>query len=80
MIREIRFLGQVVSSDGVQIVSEHTKAIRNFPRSKSIKAISIFIGVVNFFDKFIFHFTEEAAHFILLRRKETKMHLVRGTI
>lgn len=71
-VGEISFLGHKVSARGVQIDPERTKAIRNFPRPTNPKAVSRFIGMVNFFAKFIPNFAEHAAPLNLLRRKGQK--------
>jgi hypothetical protein len=67
--QEISFLGHLVSSTGVRIDPERTRAIRDFPIPRDVKAISRFIGMVNFYHKFIPHFADIAAPVNALRKK-----------
>jgi hypothetical protein len=46
-----------------------TEAIRNFPSPRDVKGIARFIGMVNFFHKFILRFAERATPLNLLRKK-----------
>lgn len=70
--REISFLGHIISADGVKIDYDRTKAIYDFPRPKNKKDIASFIGMVNFFRKFIANFAQLAAPLNFLRRKNQK--------
>ena len=66
---QLQFLGHIVNPAGVQINSERTTAIREFPAPKSVKSITRFIGMVNLFSKFIPEFAETAELLNRLRRK-----------
>jgi hypothetical protein len=69
--QEVSFLGHLVSNAGVRIDPERTKAIREFPVPRDAKAISRFIGMVNY-HKFIRHFAHIAAPLNALRKKGVK--------
>jgi hypothetical protein len=71
--QEISFLGHLVSKDGVRIDPERTKAIRNFPPPTDAKGISRFVGMVNFYHKFIPHLAEIAAPLNELRKRELNL-------
>ena len=47
---EVKFLGYVVSSQGIQIEDKRIKAVRNWPEPNSVRDIQVFIGFANFFD------------------------------
>jgi hypothetical protein len=66
---QLSFLGQNFSSSGVSVDPDRTEAIRNFPSPWDAKGIARFIGMVNFFHKFILRFAERAAPLNVLRRK-----------
>jgi len=70
--QEISFLGHLVSAAGVRIDPEHTRAIREFPCPRDIKGISCFVGMANFYHKFIPHFADVAAPLNALRKKGVK--------
>jgi len=69
---EISFLGHLVSSRGVCIDPARTQAIRDFPPPKDAKGIARFVGMVNFYRRFIPNIAELAAPLNLLRRKGAK--------
>lgn len=70
--RQLSFLGHIISPSGVSIDQERTRSIRNFPPPKDTKGISRFLGMVNYFHKFIPKLAETAAPLNLLRRKGEK--------
>jgi hypothetical protein len=63
--KEISFLGHLVSQRGVKIKPERTRAISQFPAPRDAKIISRFIGMVNYYHKFIPHLADIAAHTVL---------------
>lgn len=58
-----------MSPGEVQINPERTVAIRDFPAPKSVKGIARFIGMVNFFSKFVPEFAGIAEPLNRIRRK-----------
>ena len=46
---EVRFLGYVVSAQGVQMKDERIEAVRNWPKLKSVREIQVFLGFANFY-------------------------------
>lgn len=52
-LREIRFLGHVVSRDGVRPDRDRVKAIQEAPLPKNARGIRRFLGMVNYYRKFI---------------------------
>jgi hypothetical protein len=70
--REISFLGHLVSSRGVRIDPERTQSIRDFPPPRDAKGIARFVGMVNFYRKFIPNVAQLALPLNELRRKGAK--------
>jgi hypothetical protein len=70
--RHISFLGHLVGPEGVRIDPERTQAIRNFTPPKNAKGISRFVGMVNFYHKFIPNLANLAAPLNQLREKGVK--------
>ena len=58
---EVRFLGYVVSSQGIRMEEEKIDAVKAWPEPKSIRDIQVFIGFANFYRRFIQGFREIAA-------------------
>ena len=58
---EVRFLGYVISSQGIRMEDERIKEVRNWPEPKSVRDIQVFIGFANFYRRFIRGFSKIAA-------------------
>ncbi|URQ09129.1 replicase [Halyomorpha halys erranti-like virus 1] len=69
---QISFLGHLVSSRGVLIDPSRTSSVRDFPPPKDAKGVARFVGMVNFFSKFIPKFSQIAAPLNQLRKKGCK--------
>ena len=59
--KEVRFLGYVVSSQGICMKEERIDAVKAWPKPKSIRDIQVFIGFANFYRRFIQGFSKIAA-------------------
>ena len=70
--KEIPFLGHLVSHNNLRIDPSRTTAIRDFPRPRTSKEVSRFIGMVSFFSKHIKDYATIAACLNDLRRKSKK--------
>jgi hypothetical protein len=71
-VKEISFLGHYVSHLGVYIDPGRTLAIRDFPPPRDVKGIARFLGMVNFYHKFIPNLAGVAAPLNILRKKDAK--------
>ena len=49
----VKYLGHIVSKDGIEVCPENTEKIRNFPRPKNAKQVKQFLGTANFYRRFI---------------------------
>ena len=57
---KVRFLRYVMSDQGVQMEDEKNEAIKNWPKPKSIRDIQVFLGLANFYWRFIQGFSKIA--------------------
>jgi hypothetical protein len=71
-VKEISFLGYHVSPLGGSIDPGRTQAIRDFPPPRDVKGIARFLGMVNFYHKFIPNLADVDAPLNILRRKGAK--------
>ena len=71
-VREVEFLGVVISPRGVEIQKEKVKGVLNWPIPRNIKEIQKFLGLANYYRRFIKNFTRIAAPLHILVRKEQK--------
>ena len=52
-MNEITFLGYTVNQDGIKPMSERVDAILKFPKPATIKILKRFLGMVNFYRRFL---------------------------
>jgi hypothetical protein len=69
---EISFLGHLVSPAGIRVDPDRTQAIKIFLPPKDVKAVTRFIGMVNFYHKFIPCLADVAAPLNMLSKKGVK--------
>ena len=58
---KVRFLEYVLSCQDIRMKDEKIKAVKNWPKPKSIQDIQVFIGFANFSQQFIRGFSKIAA-------------------
>lgn len=68
---EVKLLGHVVSKEGIAPDEEKLRAIRDFPEPKTIKHVQSFVGLCNYYRKFIKNFSIIARPLHMAIKKET---------
>lgn len=68
----IKFLGHIITSEGVEVDPAKTDSIRQYPTPTTQKQIRSFLGMVNYYRKFIEGFSKIAAPLNTLLAKNTK--------
>lgn len=58
---KVKFLGHIVSADGVSTDPDKTKAIDKFPTPTCKKDVKSFLGITGYYRKFICHFAARSA-------------------
>jgi len=71
-VREVEFLGVVISSKRVEMQREKVEGVLNWPASRNIKEVQKFLGLTNYYRRFIKDFAKIAAPLHILVRKEQK--------
>ena len=76
---EVKFLGFVISRDGIRMEEERIDAVKKWPEPQSIWDIQVFIGFANFYRRFIKGFSKIAAPFTaMLKTTESSVTSVSG--
>jgi len=71
-IREVEFLGVVIGPKGMEMQKEKVKEVLNWPALRNVKEVQKFLGLANYYRRFIKDFARIAAPLHVLVRKEQK--------
>ena len=71
-VKEVKFLGHIVSKKGIQANPEKCEAIKNFPQPNNVKQLRSFIGLSNFYRKFIKDYSKKISPLNQLLKKGKK--------
>ena len=71
-LTEVRFLGYVVSASGVSVDPEKVEVVISWERPKSVFKKRSFLGLAEYYKRFIEDFSRLAAPMTRLIRKEVK--------
>jgi transposase InsO family protein len=69
---EVKYLGYVVSSEGISASPDKIKAVRDYPRPENVKDVRSFVGLASFYRRLIPKFADLAKPLTELTRKETE--------
>jgi hypothetical protein len=67
--KETKFLGHIVNSEGICPDLKKVEDIQNWPVPKNVHEVRSFLGLANYFRKFISHYSEVAAPLTNLTKK-----------
>jgi len=71
-VRRIRFLGVVIGPKGIEMEKEKVDRVLSWPEPKNVKDIRKFLGLANYYRRFIKDFTRVARPINMLTRKDVK--------
>ena len=71
-MREVEFLGVIISPKGVEIQKEKVEGVLNWPVPRNVKEVQKFLGLANYYRRFIKNFAKVAVLLHVLVRKEQK--------
>ena len=57
-VKSIEFLGHQVSASGIAPLEAKVGAVRNFPQPTTVKQLQRFLGMLNFYHRFVPHVAE----------------------
>ena len=69
---KVCYLGHMISKNGIEVNPEKVRAVQDFPKPKNVKNIRQFLGVVNFYRKFLPRLASIAKPLTTLLKKDKK--------
>ena len=70
--RKIGFLGVVIGPDGIEMEKEKVEGVLSWPQPKNVKDVRKFLGLTNYYRRFIKDFAQVARPMNMLTRKDEK--------
>jgi hypothetical protein len=67
--QEVKYLGHIVDGQGIRPDPKKVEAVQTWPVPKNVHDVRSFLGLVNYFRKFIEHYSEIAVPLTNLTRK-----------
>lgn len=67
--QQTEYLGFIVSNKGISVDPKRIKTIQDWPEPRSVHDIRVFIGFLNYYRRFIHHFSRIALPLTVLTRK-----------
>jgi len=71
-VQKIGFLGVVIGPDRIEMEKEKVDGILSWPEPKNVKDVRKFLGLTNYYRRFIKNFTQVARPMNVLTRKDVK--------
>jgi len=71
-VRRVGFLGVVIGPNGIEIEKEKVKEVLSWLTPKSVKDVRKFLGLANYYRRFIKDFAKVARPMNMLTRKDVK--------
>jgi len=70
--RKIRFLRVIMRPNGIKMEKEKVDGVLSWPEPKNVKDVRKFLGLANYYKRFIKNFTQVARPMNVLMRKDVK--------
>jgi len=71
-VKEVEFLGVVIGPKGIETQKEKVEGVLNWPAPRNIKEVQKFLGLANYYRRFIKDFVRIAVPLHALVRKKQK--------
>jgi len=71
-VRKIGFLGVVIGPNGIEMEEEKVDGVLSWPEPKNVKDVRKFLGLTNYYRRFIKDFAQVARPINVLMRKDVK--------
>ena len=74
LVKTVKFLGSIITTDGIQMDDEKVKVIREWPEPRNLKEVQAFLGFANFYRRFIQGYSQICTPLTKMTKKEQPFH------
>jgi len=71
-VRKIGFLGVIIGPNGIEMEKEKVDGVLSWPEPRNMKNVRKFLGLANYYRRFIKDFTRVVRPMNILMRKDIK--------
>ena len=71
-VRKIEFLDVVIGPSGIEMEKEKVNGVLSWPEPRNVKDVRKFLGLTNYYRRFIKNFAQIARPMNMLMRKDVK--------
>jgi len=71
-VRKIGFLGVIIGPNGIEMEKEKVDGVLSWPEPRNMKNVRKFLGLANYYRRFIKDFTQVVRPMNMLMRKDVK--------
>ena len=73
-MKTVKFLGSIITTDGIQMDNKKVKAIRKWPEPRNLKEVQAFLGFANFYQRIIQGYSQICTPLTKTTKKEQPFH------
>ena len=73
-VKTVKFLGSIITTDGIQMDKKKVKAIKKWPEPRNLKEVQAFLGFANFYQSFIQRSSQICTPLTKMTKKEQPFH------
>ena len=73
-VKTVKFLGSIITTNGIQIDNKKVKAIREWPEPRNLKEVQAFLGFANFYQRFIQRYLQIWTPLTKMTKKKEPFH------
>ncbi|VDH91891.1 Hypothetical predicted protein [Mytilus galloprovincialis] len=70
--KQVKYLGHIISEHGIQVDKSKTVAVSEYPIPKTVKQLRSFLGMCNYYRKFIQNYSKICSSLTTLLKKDVK--------
>ncbi|CAG2224221.1 unnamed protein product [Mytilus edulis] len=72
--KEVQYLGHIITKEGIAVDPEKTASVHSFAAPKNVKEVRMFLGLCNYYRKFIHNYSKITSALNQLLHKDQQFH------